>query len=166
MKYVDVAIPLGVRKTFAYSVPAQFRDKAVRGVRVLVPFGRKIVTGFVVGVTPHPPAGSFRVRSIRDVLDPAPVIPPVLVETALGVAERYFTSRGEVVKAALPAGSQIAGSQQIRLSSRAEGLLAGGLRPTSLSPQANSILNTLWHEGALTLTELCRRGGVRDASRW
>src|SRR5262245_49871403 len=107
MTYVDIAIPLAVLKTFASSGPAQFRDKAVRGVRVLVPFGRKIVTGFVVGVTPHPPDGSFRVRSIRDVLDPAPMIPPVLVETALWVAERYFTSPGEVLKAALPAGSQI-----------------------------------------------------------
>jgi primosomal protein N' (replication factor Y) len=166
MKYVDVAVPLGVRKTFAYSVPAQLRDKAVRGVRVLVPFGRKIITGFVVGVSAHPPDGSFRLRSIRDVLDPAPMIPAALVETALWVAERYFTSPGEILKAALPAGSQIAGSQQIRLTPRAERLLAGGLRPTSLSSQANSILSILSHEGPLTPTELSRRGGVRDASRW
>ncbi len=166
MKYVDVAVPLGVRKTFAYSVPAQLRDQAVRGVRVLVPFGRKIITGFVVGASPHPPDGNFKVRSIRDVLDPAPMIPAVLVETALWVAERYFTSPGEILKAALPAGSQITGSQQIRLTPRAERLLAGGLRPTSLSSQANSILNTLSHEGPLTLPQLSRHGGVRDASRW
>jgi primosomal protein N' (replication factor Y) len=166
MKYVDVAVPLGVRKTFAYSVPAQLRDQAVRGVRVLVPFGRKIITGFVVGVSPDPPDGNFKVRSIRAVLDPAPMIPAVLVETALWAAERYFTSPGEILKAALPAGSQIAGSQEIRLTPRAERLLAGGLRPTGLSSQANSILNTLSHEGALTLPELSRRGGVPDASRW
>src|SRR4030095_9771445 len=166
MKYVDVAVPLGVRKTFAYSVPAQLHDKAVRGARVLVPFGRKIITGFVVGVSPHPPDGSFRVLSVRDVLDPAPLIPAVLVETALWVAERYFTSPGEILKAALTAGSQNTGSQQLRLTPRAERLLAGGLRPTSLSSQANSILNTLSHAGPLTLPQLSRHGGVRDASRW
>ena len=69
MKYVDVAVPLGVRKTFVYSVPPPLQDKAVCGVRVLVPFGRKILTGFVVGTSIQTPEGSFRVRSIRDVLD-------------------------------------------------------------------------------------------------
>jgi primosomal protein N' (replication factor Y) len=166
MKYVDVAVPLGVRKTFVYSVPPPLQDKAVCGVRVLVPFGRKIITGFVVGTSLQTPEGTFRVRSIREVLDSTPIIPAGLVETALWTAERYFTAPGEILKAALPAGSQIQGYQRLRLTPRAERLLGGGLRPTSLSAQANSILDTLSHEGRLTLTELSRLAGVRDASRW
>src|SRR5262249_8800021 len=127
MKYVDVAVPVGVRKTFVYSVPPQLRDKAVCGVRVLVPFGRKIVTGFVVATARKTREGPFGVPPIRDVLDSAPIIPAELIETALWTAERYFTAPGEILKAALPAGSQIEGSQRIRLTPRAESLLAGGL---------------------------------------
>src|SRR5262249_40526689 len=157
--------PLGVRRTFAYSVPTQLRDKAVRGVRVLIPFGRKILTGFVVSTSLEAPPGKFRIRPIRDVMDAAPVIPAELVETALWTAERYFTAPGEILKAVLPAGSQVEGSQSVRLSPRAENLLAGGLRPTASSSQSDFILDTLGREGSLTVTELSRRG-VRDAPRW
>mgnify|MGYP000621712018 CR=1 FL=1 len=41
-EFVDVAIPVGVRKTFAYSVPLELRDRIAAGMRVLVPFGRKL----------------------------------------------------------------------------------------------------------------------------
>ena len=41
--FVDVAVPLGVRKTFAYSVPRALEEKAMVGARVLVPFGRKLI---------------------------------------------------------------------------------------------------------------------------
>jgi primosomal protein N' (replication factor Y) len=44
-RIVDVAVPVGVRKTFAYSVPPAFSDRVAPGMRVLVPFGRKILTG-------------------------------------------------------------------------------------------------------------------------
>ena len=47
---IDVAVPVGVRKTFAYSVPPEFRERITVGMRVLVPFGRKLVTGYVVGI--------------------------------------------------------------------------------------------------------------------
>jgi primosomal protein N' (replication factor Y) len=46
-EFVDVAVPVGVRKTFAYSVPSGLRDKIATGMRVLVPFGRKVVTGWI-----------------------------------------------------------------------------------------------------------------------
>jgi len=34
---------------FAYSVPPEFRNRIAEGMRVLVPFGRKLLTGYVVG---------------------------------------------------------------------------------------------------------------------
>jgi len=43
--FVEVAVPLGVHKTFAYSVPRALEEKARVGVRVLAPFGRKLISG-------------------------------------------------------------------------------------------------------------------------
>src|SRR5687768_9494927 len=133
--FVDVAVPLGVRKTFAYSVPPNLKEKAACGARVLVPFGRKLLTGYVVRSSQEPPSGKFKLKAIRDVLDPAPLIPASLIETALWIANYYFTPPGEVLRATIPAGIQVSGSQRIRLSPRAAGVLSGGLRPMQISPK-------------------------------
>jgi primosomal protein N' (replication factor Y) (superfamily II helicase) len=52
-EFVDVAIPVGVRKTFAYSVPPEFREKIAAGVRLMVPFGGFRVPGSVVKEIPN-----------------------------------------------------------------------------------------------------------------
>jgi len=86
IEYIDVAVPVGVRKTFAYSVPPEFRDRIATGMRVLVPFGRKMMTGYVVGTLDKSQLGDFRLRPVRELLDPEAIAPPALVETALWVA--------------------------------------------------------------------------------
>jgi primosomal protein N' (replication factor Y) len=164
--YVDVAVPMSVRKTFAYSVPRNLGKSAVVGARVLVPFGRKLVSGFVVARHATPPAGDFRIRPLRDVMDPAPTISEELVELALWVADYYFTSPGEVLRALLPAGSLTAGDREVRLAERTQELLAGGLRPSGLAPREERLLETLAREGVVGLKQLCRHEGLREVAQW
>ena len=47
--FVEVAVGLPVRQTFAYEVPEGMQSTAVPGRRVVVPFGRRFLTGFVIG---------------------------------------------------------------------------------------------------------------------
>ena len=164
--FVDVAVPLGVRKTFAYSVPPNLKEKAACGSRVLVPFGRKLLTGYVVRSSHEPPSGKFKLKAIRDVLDPTPLIPASLMETALWIANYYFTPPGEVIRATIPAGIQVSGSQRIRLSPRAAGVLSGGLRPTQMSPKQLLLLETLSRDGAMSLKQLSELPGLRNARSW
>ncbi len=166
MPFVDVAVPLGIRKTFAYSVPPQFAPKAAVGARVLVPFGRQLLTGFVVGCSNERPAGDFSIRAIRDVLDPEPVLSPALVETALWLADYYFSPPGEVCRALLPAGIDVTGSLRICLSARARALLEGGLRPQGLERQQELILDILHRGGPMSAGELSQRSGLRASSEW
>ena len=102
--FATVAVPLGVRRTFTYSIPSFLKGKLQVGIRVLVPFGRKIITGFVVALSSDVPPGDFKIRSIRKVLDPEPLISKSLIETALWISEYYFTSPGNVLAAMMPAG--------------------------------------------------------------
>lgn len=164
--YVDVAVPLGVRKTFAYSVPQALMGRVSVGTRVLVPFGRKLLSGFVVGCLSEAPPGDFRVRPIRNILDHEPAIPAPLVELALWVADYYFTAPGEVLRALLPAGAMGTGESKVRLSARTRELLLGGLRPTGLHAKEELILETLARAGELSLTQLCGQTGLRDAGLW
>src|SRR5512145_220352 len=79
---VDIAVPVGLRRTFYYSVPPELRERIAEGMRVLVPFGRKWVTGYVVGF-PAAPARKVKLRPVRELLEPEPAIPSELVDTAL-----------------------------------------------------------------------------------
>lgn len=164
--FANVAVPLGVRKTFTYSVPRALEGRIFVGARVLVPFGRKVVSGFVVGCTASLPAADFRIRPVRDVLDTEPVIPASLVELALWVADYYFTAPGEVLRALLPAGSLAAADRKVRLAARAQELLSGGLRQTDLNPKEELLLETLARAGEMSLKKLCMLGGLHDATRW
>ncbi len=164
-EFVDVAVPLGVRKTFAYSVPKEFGGSICTGMRVLVPFGRKLLTGIVVGHPSEPPAG-FRIRPIRDLIDAHAIVPGDLIQAAMWVASYYFTAPGEALRALFPAGAQVTGEERVKLSSKSGTLLEGGLRPIGLSSQEEALLEILRREGAMKLKDLKSRSGLRDIGRW
>ena len=51
--YVDVLVELKAKKidkTFTYLVPENFKDKVKIGIRVLVPFGKQTLEGFVLNI--------------------------------------------------------------------------------------------------------------------
>ncbi len=98
---IEVAVPLPLERTFAYQVPAELcRDVSV-GVRVLVPFGRQTISGFVVGMDPEIVG---ELRDVLEVLDSAPLFTAADLRFYRWVADYYQHPLGEVIKAALPAG--------------------------------------------------------------
>jgi primosomal protein N' (replication factor Y) len=157
---VDIAVPVGVRRTFFYSVPPELRGRIAEGMRVLVPFGRKLVTGYVIGFPPEH-AGKMKLRPVRELLEPAPAIPRALVETALWVARYYFAPPGEVFRALFPAGTQVSGERRVSLTPRTAALVQGGLRPAGLSSQQDVIVDILSNERSLTMAQLARRSNLK-----
>jgi primosomal protein N' (replication factor Y) len=165
-EFVDVAIPVGVRRTFAYSVPPELRDRISAGMRVLVPFGRKLVTGYVTGMLDRTQIEGLQLKQVRELLEPEAMVPAALVETALWVAGYYFAPPGEVFRALFPAGTQVAGERRVSLTPRTATLLSGGLRPPGLRPQEDSILDILAREKSLSLKELAEKSEIRGARFW
>jgi primosomal protein N' (replication factor Y) len=164
--FVEIAVPVGVRRTFCYSVPAAFRERIRVGMRVLVPFGSKLLTGYVVGMPGKEEIGGIKLRPVQELLEPEPAIPESLVETALWVARYYFAPPGEVFRALFPAGTQVSGARKISLTPKAANLLAGGLRPAEINARENIILDVLMKEQPLTVRELVSRSSVRGAEAW
>lgn len=164
-EFVDVAVPVGIRKTFAYSVPAPLRSKIARGMRVLVPFGRRLITGYVVGFMERTQIGDFKLKPVQELLEPEPVITPELVDTALWVARYYFAPPGEVFRALFPSGSQVAGERLASLAPKTRLLLQGGFRPPGLRPEEEALLDVLAEAPALPVKELIKRSGIRGAGR-
>src|SRR5687767_3166616 len=97
--YVDVAVCLPLSRTFVYTLT----QPAELGCRVLVPFRKREVEGFVVGVRKEPPDG-VAVLAVTSVVDCAPLLRPEVFELCRWIAEYYVSPLGEVLKGALPPG--------------------------------------------------------------
>ena len=70
--FAQVVFPLSFRNSFTYSIPKEHLEFVHVGVRVVVPFGKRTLTGFVVDVSEITDIQE-RIKPIRDVLDDAPI---------------------------------------------------------------------------------------------
>jgi primosomal protein N' (replication factor Y) len=107
-KYAEVAVPLHVSSTFIYRLPVSITQITQPGARIVVPLGRKFVTGYVVALLDELRPGTSlqesEIKDAREVLDIIPLVTPELLELTRWVAEYYLSPWGEVIKAALPPG--------------------------------------------------------------
>jgi primosomal protein N' (replication factor Y) len=143
--YVEVAVGLPVAGTFHYAVPDRLAAGALVGARVLVPFGNRGVTGVVVRADVEVADGAA-IKSIRDVLDAEPAMDPSLVELCLWIADYYEAPPGEVVRAALPAGTQVAAAATLGLTEAGQAALGGG-GVAALSRPARRLLEAIAAKG-------------------
>jgi primosomal protein N' (replication factor Y) len=104
-RFAEVAVTLPVRGRFHYAVPEHLRGQLAVGHRVLVPFGSRRVTGFVLDLPPELPEDvQAKLRPIASRMDEAPLIPQDILQLATFAADYYQATVGEVLKLALPPG--------------------------------------------------------------
>jgi len=156
LRTAAVALPLPLRRTFSYRVPESMGEPAA-GCRVRVPFGERVLTG--VAVPPGSPEGTPEtLREIIEILDEDPVCTPELLATAGRVAERFFASLGEVLRAALPARLSAGGAVRYRITGR--GAVGASLSSTS----EKEILERLSGGESVPVHDLPGQGPARRAS--
>lgn len=99
---VRVAIPVPLDSLFSYLVPEELPTPAP-GTRVIVPFGRRTLTGVVIahGAGAEAPA---ELKTISRVLDDEPLVDEDYLDLARWMATVYCTTLGEAVSAMLPSG--------------------------------------------------------------
>ena len=100
---LKVALPVPLYQYFEYRPPrgAAF-ERIPTGVRVRVPFGRRILTGIVVEKCSRSSLAPDKLKTILEILDAEPVFDPVLKKLLFWVARYYQQPPGEVLNAALP----------------------------------------------------------------
>ncbi len=167
---IEVAIPLYLDRTFHYLVPEPLLAQALPGHRALVPFGRRTLTGYILGDA----AGSEHtsLKEIIAVLDTAPLWTPGEMEFFRWIASYYQHPLGEVVRTALPAGINIqtrkgaAGEAEIVTggkSARRETFYLPGQVETSIrqpGSKALEILAVIRESGDISAGELRKRFGT------
>jgi primosomal protein N' (replication factor Y) len=128
---VEVAVSLPVSKTFHYLISEKIRESIQVGMRVLVPFKGRKVTGFVIDLLDQPPKGiEEKLQEVEELLDEAPLIDPQMLRFYRWISDYYLYPLGEVIKTGLPPGLQLKSELILSLAQDgADGLARGGLEP-------------------------------------
>ena len=105
--FVRVAVPVPLLSSLTYRVPVG-HTPPVRGARVRVPLGSRVVVGCVIGVghdadsTGSPQSASDAVKEVAEVVDAEPFLPAAVLDLALWITEYYACGPGDAVAAAMP----------------------------------------------------------------
>lgn len=100
-RYCEVALPVPLRSTFTYAVPASLDGECLVGRRVVVPFGRRAMIGVGLSESDRPP-DIPRVKEIAQMMDSVPALPPKLLELGHWISRYYLAPVGEAFRAMLP----------------------------------------------------------------
>lgn len=101
-KYLNIAIPVPIRKSFHYLPPKNFPKDTLPGCRIKVPFGKKILTGVLIDYSSKTTADEAKLKRAEELLDPSPILPRGVLELCIWASQYYHHPVGEVLAAAIP----------------------------------------------------------------
>lgn len=155
----EVALPLPLRRTFTYEIPQSLGDDVVLGSSVVVPFGSRMLTGYVVEVA-HGGGKDIpgRLKAISDVLDPGPLFTPEILEVTRWMADYYMCGWGEALRTAVPEGARVTSRLVAALEDRAAAERA--LERGGLGEGESRLLRALMEKGSTDAVQLGKRARV------
>ena len=100
--FIDVIVPIAVTTTFTYRVSQAEYTFLQQGMRVAVPFGKRLVyTALVLNKHSQKPQ-VYEPKDIDTIIDEQPIVTKIQIDFWQWIAQYYMCSLGEVYKAALP----------------------------------------------------------------
>ena len=87
-------------QAFTYSLPLTLRHRVKAGCRVIVPFGKRKLTGVVL--ERHDQKPEMETREVLRLIDAEPVVDGELLKLARWIANYYCAPLGEVLRSMLP----------------------------------------------------------------
>jgi primosomal protein N' (replication factor Y) (superfamily II helicase) len=173
--FAKVVFPLPFRNSFTYSIPDEFEELILIGVRVVVPFGKRTLTGFVIDIIKEAET-EHKIKPVLDVLDTLPIFGKDELKFYEWVSEYYISSLGEALRNSVPYGLDVESKKKIvadmdfcftlykeeknknstrakllDLLSQKESYTISMLQKMSKKKSIYSILNTLEKKGAITV---------------
>ena len=112
LMYAELVFPLPFRNTFTYSIPESLESLAKPGVRAVAPFGKRILTGFIVA-TSSTTNVKENIKPIDDILDSKPIFNQKSLGFYKWLADYYLSSLGEALKLAVPYGLEVESKRKI-----------------------------------------------------
>ena len=165
-EFVEVALPIPLRQTFTYRLPVGLRETVRLGARLLVPFGKRQITGYAVALhvvlSEEIEIEESAIKEVHELIDAEPLITEEILKLTQWTADYYASSWGEVLKASLPAGINQTSEQIVSITANGRDEL---IKITSSLTVKTQILNYLAEHGETSARELAKNFGTAAAQR-
>jgi primosomal protein N' (replication factor Y) (superfamily II helicase) len=160
-RLVSVAVPVPALDLLTYTV-AEAEPVPPAGARVVVPLGRRTLTGVVVGPA-DPPDEAIELKSILQVLDATPFLPADVIELTQWVSDYYLAGPGAALSIAMPPhalSQRVEAFRTVRfVALTAEGHDIAAHALETLRPTQREALSLLTgHPDGMSAPELASRG--------
>jgi primosomal protein N' (replication factor Y) len=106
MIVLDVAVPVPLNKTFHYLSPEGVNPESIIGKRVKIPFGKRILIGYVVTCLYIEEDSSLKLKQVMEVIDDDVLINSETIELADYISKNYICSLGEAYSSIIPVSMQ------------------------------------------------------------
>ncbi len=157
--FAEVAVPVFVHNTFSYRLPHDLATRALVGSRVIVPFGKRLLTGFIVALHEQPSrnVAESEIKSVDQLVDESPVIAPDILELTRWMADYYYAPWGECLRTALPAGATVSDEQVLAITAAGRSELARAPSGSARSESKRQVLHVLAGVESLSSRDLERQ---------
>ena len=170
-RFCEVALPVPLRSTFTYAVPASFNGEELIGRRVVVPFRNRAMVGVGLALSDRAPeiaGGKKSIREIVELMDTVPALPPKLIELGQWISRYYIAPIGETMRAMLPPEIEVRHDREYSLSDAGRAYVAqltSGVETTEEESTERALLERLNDEGGAASSAQIRRWPGGEASR-
>lgn len=113
-RYCDVSLPVPLDQAFTYALPETLRHRVKVGARVIVPFGSRKLTGFVLRV--HDEAPERGAKEALRLVDETPALSAELMELGGWISGYYCAPLGEVLRGMTPLAAEVRHSKVYSLT--------------------------------------------------
>lgn len=148
-RIAKVVVDLALDREFDYRVPSRLEGELAIGCRVLVPFGRKKVYGYLIGFAESSSHGNL--KDIIERVGRGPLLTDKVIELARWISEYYVTPFEVVVRTILPSAVR-------RERSRFKERLRVALREGKTDPETVQALERRAPRQAQVLAHLATHG--------
>jgi primosomal protein N' (replication factor Y) (superfamily II helicase) len=165
-EFVEVALPLPLRQTFTYRLPVGLRENVKTGARLLVPFGKRQLTGYAVALhvrlSDDIEIEQDAIKDALELIDEEPLITEEILRLTQWTADYYASAWGEVLKASLPAGINATVEQIVSITAKGRDEL---LRVASGKTVKTQVLRYVAEMGETPTRELAANFGTSAVQR-
>ncbi|MDE7181465.1 MAG: primosomal protein N' [Clostridia bacterium] len=142
-----------VDKIFEYSCP----DDLCAGSRVKVPFGGRVIDGFVIGVSQTSVYPADKVKPIAEVFDEPPALVPECISLMHGIASRYRVPKAVALRLFLPSEMRLGKVHEVYKSYAV--YTGEDIKLSASAKKQAEALQCLKTEKECDFTRLCERFG-------
>lgn len=154
----QVATQNAIDRTFDYAIPAHLADRVRPGVRVKVPFGTRVIEGYVLAVA-ETSTHSGDLKSILDTVGDKPWLSESMLRLASWMATYYIAPVELCLATMLPAPVR-RGEAKFKLRLRIERVDPPPADAPEPSTRQREILDILERSGPVALAAFCREWHV------